>query len=367
VSQQGIYSDLKMAWHMLKDGGLPDAPKQVQIILSDLCNQNCSFCAYRMDGYTSNELFVGNSEKAKYGTNNPVRQMPGPRAMALLEECKRLGVQGLQFTGGGEPTVHKEHVKVFTSALSLGFKCSLVSNGLAWSDDLINLLPDFSWVRVSVDAGMPETYARIRQTPAGNFNRVLNNVSDLAKRIKKRASDCTLGVGYVVTPDNWQEVRQAAHLVRETGAAYIRLSAMFSPDDALPYQDIYQQVLKSVRDVKADYDSPTFTVYELFTDRLQDLFDGAPDYDRCLYQYFTAYVGGDLRAYRCCVLAYNKRGLIDGGDLKQRPFDEFWRSEERKSDFEKFNARGCERCQFNSKNRAANYVLGPKPRHAEFP
>jgi MoaA/NifB/PqqE/SkfB family radical SAM enzyme len=365
MSQSGIYSDLKMAWHMLRDGGLPDAPKQVQIILSDLCNQNCSFCAYRMDGYTSNELFVGESEKAKYGTNNPVRQMPGPRAFSLLDECKRLGVEGLQFTGGGEPTVHKQHVEIFQRALDLGFSCSLVSNGVAWSPALIAQLREFAWVRVSLDAGTPETYARIRQTPPGNFQRVLDNVRRLATIANRER--CVLGVGYVVTPDNWSEVRQATHLVREAGAAYIRLSAMFSPDNALPYQDIYQDVLKAVRDVKADYDSPAFTVYELFTDRLQDLFDGPPDYDVCAYQHFTAYVGGDLNAYRCCVLAYNKRGLIDGGNLTTRPFDEFWNSAERKADFAKFNARGCERCQFNSKNRAAAYILGARPKHAEFP
>ena len=50
------YSSLKMAWHYAREGGLPKAPKQVQMILSDLCNQNCRFCAYRMDGYTSNQL-----------------------------------------------------------------------------------------------------------------------------------------------------------------------------------------------------------------------------------------------------------------------------------------------------------------------
>lgn len=341
MSQSGIYSDLKMGWHMLRDGGLPNAPKQVQIILSDLCNQNCSFCAYRMDGYTSNELFVGGSEVAKYGKNNPVRVMPAPRAFMLLDECKTLGVCGLQFTGGGEPTVHKSHVEIFRRALDMGFKCSLVSNGLAWTPELMAILSDFSWVRVSLDAGTPETYARTRQTPASNFQRVLENVRYLAAVIDRGA--CVLGVGYVVTPDNWKEIRQATHLIRETGAAYVRLSAMFNPDDALPYQDIYQDVLKSVRDVKADYDSKTFTVHELFTDRLQDLFDGAPDYDRCIYQYYTAYVGGDMQAYRCCVLAYNRRGQVAGGDLTTRPFDEFWNSDERKRDYEKFNARECAR------------------------
>ena len=75
-----------------------------------------------------------------------------------------------------------------------------------------------------------------------------------------------------------------------------------------------------------------------------------------------------MRSYRCCVLAYNHRGLIDGGhDLSTVPFDEFWKSEARVKDFEKFDARGCERCQFNEKNRAMSYLLGEAPTHSEFP
>lgn len=368
MSQSGIYSDLKMAWHMVRDGGLPHAPKQVQIVLSDLCNQNCSFCAYRMDGYTSNELFVGASTTAKYGHNNPVRMMPNMRAYALLAECVALGVDALQFTGGGEPTVHKEHEGIFATAAEWGFKCALVSNGLKWSERLRSeILPKFSWVRVSLDAGKAETYAKMRSTPAAGFERVLMNVQNLAIAVKEQGTDCVLGVGFVVTPENWQEISAATELVKATGASYIRVSAMFNPQDAAPYSRIYGRILDEVRAVKADLDSMTFTVHDLFTDRMQDLFDGRPDYTTCAYQHYTAYIGGDLQAYRCCVLAYNHRGKIAGGDLTEKPFDQFWNSEERKGDFEKFDARGCERCQFNGKNRAANYILSGDPRHKEFP
>jgi hypothetical protein len=75
-----------------------------------------------------------------------------------------------------------------------------------------------------------------------------------------------------------------------------------------------------------------------------------------------------MRAYRCCVLAYNHRGQIDGGkDLEHTPWDVFWASEERVNDFERFDARGCERCQFNPKNRAMSYLLDKAPGHVEFP
>jgi len=103
-----------------------------------------------------------------------------------------------------------------------------------------------------------------------------------------------------------------------------------------------------------------------------DLRQKNPDYKMCSYQHYTAYVGGDLKAYRCCVYAYHHRGLVDGGDLKQRSFAEFWRSQERQDDMARLDARECERCQFNFKNRALLYVMGntesdTSPRHLEFP
>ena len=66
------------------------------------------------------------------------------------------------------------------------------------------------------------------------------------------------------------------------------------------------------------------------------------------------------------------RGLVQGGDLKDRKFDEFWKSQARKDDMGALDARGCERCQFNEKNRALLYVMGntesdTTSRHIEWP
>ena len=91
MSQSGIYAELKPVWWFARDGKLPDAPKQVQLILSDLCNQDCHFCAYRMSGYTSNELFIGDSERAAYGHDNPKRWIPTERALRFIDEFKRAG------------------------------------------------------------------------------------------------------------------------------------------------------------------------------------------------------------------------------------------------------------------------------------
>lgn len=325
-------------------------------------------CAYRMSGYSSNELFVGDSPLAKTGHNNPIRFMPTARALALVDELKEAGVLAIQFTGGGEPTVHADHELVFRRALDAGLSCALVSNGVKWSAEMrSSLLTKFSWVRVSVDAGTAATYARIRNCPLTHWDTMLRNVAGLAGWIRASHSKCLLGIGWVVTPDNWQELVEGVRVAESTGAAYVRLSAMFNPDDDAPYKEIYSGIKEAIAEAKRRYESSTFTVHDLFGERLDDLRQGRPDYKTCSYQHYTSYIGADLRPYRCCVLAYNRRGIIGAGNLRDVPFDTFWQSEARKQDFAKFDARGCERCQFNKKNQAMSYVLEDTVPHEQFP
>lgn len=368
MSQQGIYNELKTAWWFARDGAkLPDAPKQVQLILSDLCNQDCSFCAYRMSGYTSNELFMGGSEAAKYGHNNPRRWIETARARKLLDEFKELGVLGVQFTGGGEPTVHPDHEALFERALELGLRCSLVSNGVKWSSPMIRaVLPDFDWVRVSIDAGGEAEYAAIRNTPAQYWHRVWSNVRALAAAIKERKGRCVLGVGFVVTPDNWKQIPDFMAQAAASGAHNARLTAMFSPDNEKPFVSAYPEIKTLIAKTRAIFQTAAFAIYDNFGSRFEDLVQHAPDYKFCSYQYYTAYVGGDLNAYRCCLLAYNKRGQMPGGNLKDRSFVDFWNSPERKADMENLDARGCERCQFSTKNRNWLAIAGDLP-HKEWP
>lgn len=367
MSQAGVYAENKMVWWYAREQKLPDAPKQVQLIISDLCNQDCSFCAYRMSGYTSNELFVGDSQKAAYGHNNPKRFIPTERALSLLNEMHDAGVLSIQFTGGGEPTVHPEHVRIFGRALALGLRCALVSNGVRWNNELIEeYLPEFDWVRVSIDASNPESYAETRRTPKKHWTQVWKNVGQLAEAIRRKKSKTLLGLGFVVTPDSYRDIMEFAWRAKSSGAQNVRFTAMFSPEDDKPFVVIHNRVRDLIDRARTECESDVFTIYDNFGSRFEDLKQHAPDYSFCSYQYYTAYVGGDMQAYRCCVLAYNKRGLVNGGDLSKRSFKEFWRSQGRKDDLANLNATLCERCQFNSKNRAMNDIIGEPP-HKEWP
>ena len=304
-------------------------PVHVQIILSDLCNQACHFCAYRDPTYTSSKLFH------IQGNYNPNRKLETEKVIEILDDCVELGVKAVQYTGGGEPTIHPDFNYIVDETMKRGLKWGLVTNGVKKRN-----YAGASWVRVSLDAGNAQTYSEIRSVPPSHFERACETI-----RLWKT------GVGFVITPENWREVYEAALLVKDLGASNIRIGAQFSDRGRDLFRD-FDVECKSLCKAVEDLDCETFRVHNKFNEKMEDL-EGPPDYERCGYQYFTTYIGADQNIYRCCVYAYNPRGLI--GTVKGRRFKEVWRDNWLK--FNSFDSRGCERCQFNHINRNINEMV----------
>lgn len=320
-------------------GGPVAGPVHVQMILSDLCNQNCRFCAYRDPTYTSSELFHVE------GNYNPNRKLPFEKVIEILDDCAEMGVKAIQLTGGGEPTVHPRFGDVVSAILERGMRWALVTNGVINKWDLSSA----TWVRVSLDCATRETYASVRQVPPWHFDRALDTI----RRLK-------CGVGFVVTPDNWREVYDAAALAKSLGASNIRIGAQFSADGEDLFTGFREEAMSLACKAQGLADE-NFAVFNKFGEKLDDLNQGRPDYKRCGYQHFTTYIGADQNLYRCCVYAYNPHGLI--ASIEGRRFKDVWR-EIAYPDFRGFDARGCARCQFNKINRAINEVVDSDPSEA---
>lgn len=364
--KEGRYSDLKPVWHLdavreLRESG-HTTPPHIQLIISDLCNHDCDFCAYRMSGYTSNQNFGVLTDKGL--NNNPNRKIPKKKCFEILKDAAGMGVKAVEFTGGGEPTVHPDHIKIFRYALeTCGLSCALVTNGNRLKDGWKDVLPFFDWVRVSIDAGRPETYSKIRRVTADRFSKALENVHLLSREIIRNNSKCHLGVSFVVTEKNYREIELAAKLAQNSGAHSIRFAPLFSNDEERYYDGISGEISEGI-EAATQAVSGSFRVINQFPDRLRDLALHRPTYKRCGYQHFNVYIGGDLNVYRCCNTAYNDLGLV--GSLKAQSFKEFWASEEKKEAYSGFDARRCARCAFHSKNLVINYVVDEDPVHVDF-
>jgi MoaA/NifB/PqqE/SkfB family radical SAM enzyme len=356
-----VYSASKAGWHIdrIADmrAGRQAVPVNLQLIPSDFCQHDCVYCAYRASNGISSSQF-GGLDKAGQPTHNPLRMIPTAKLFEILDDASALGVKSITWTGGGEPTAHPDHLQLFSRALDLGLECSLNTNGAVLRKGWQEVLPRFTYVRFSFDGSTPDEYAAIRRTPPAIFQKVLDNIGELVREVKRRDSACIVGVGYVVTPDLHESTPRAVEVLRQTGVAYVRLASMQSTEGAGVYGDRLAAARESVRRAR-ELAAPGFDVIDLFDaalgKRMEDAF--------CGFQQMVLYIGGNQKVYRCCYVAYSQPGEI--GDLHQQRFSEWFASEAKRDAIENFDARSCGTCPLVDKNRTITEMVRT-PMHVNF-
>lgn len=351
-----IYSALKAAWHTDDIKALRDGknivPHHVYLIISDLCNQDCHFCTYRSSAGWGSENF-GEAIGSKPFTMNPNRMIPKDKCFEILDDCADLGVKALQFTGGGEPTVHPHIEHIVTYALDLGLKVGMVTNATRLLST--RTIERMSWIRVSIDAGNRRTYERIRRSKL--WDKVIANL-DVMSRIKGPI----VGANFVVTKDNYTEAPQFCCLAKTLGLPYVKIAANLTTEGLAYYDGILDDVMRVMQDAKK-YESPDFRIISVFERRLEDLRIGRPVHALCGQQHFATYIGGDQKVYRCCNTGYTSHGEI--GDLRKQRYRD-WFANEAPAKLNLFDARSCTHCQFHEGNEAIAYLAQKAPQHVEF-
>lgn len=335
-------------------------PISVRLVLSDLCNHNCYFCTFRMENSFTNKMFGGTDSKGKF-TLNPARFLSKEKSLEIVKDCADMGVKSIEFTGGGEPTVHPDHVEIFNEVLKNGMEFGLITNGMLFKNGFDDAVLKSTWCRFSLDAGNAKTYSKVREVPEAAFDKVLKNIEELAKKRKKTGSSTTLGVSFIVTDENYPEIYEAARIVSKLGVDYFRVG-YFRTDEGFTAGD-FEKSKELINDAKKDFSRDDFAVIDRYTTSSKNM-DGPPDYKFCGYQHVSTWIAADYNVYRCCVTSYDKHGLI--GSLKDQSFKELWQSEEKKKRFDNFKATSCVQCIYNDKNNAINFIVGKEPEHKNF-
>ena len=351
---RGIYSPLKIFHHReqiedLKAGRRPRLI-HVQIVPTNRCNQRCRFCAYRNFGYSSSQSF------------NQKDEIPTVKLLEVAESLRRMGVQGVEITGGGEPTLHEGYYDFCGKLRESEIGYGVVTNGSVDSSLVDDALAGAAWVRFSVDAGCSETYATIRKSRGEVYDDVRARIQRISS-LKNGRRDPVIGVGFVVTRDNWREVFLAAAEAKQDGADNFRISAEFQNEGAGHFREFFPEASALCREAETLNDGE-FKVFNLFGDRVDDLSQKSPTEPFCGFQHLCTYVGADQNVYRCCVVSYNELGLI--GSIKKQTLESLWDSVDTAVKLKDFDARKCPRCMYNAKNASIAYAIDPSPPHVEF-
>ena len=109
----------------------PPSPIMAHISLINACNLTCSFCCFANRDLSD--------------------RLDTERVKKALKSFKKIGITGIEFTGGGEPTLHPDFHEIAQYAYDLGFKLGLCTNGkLLGSRIKKETVKLFSWIRIGL-------------------------------------------------------------------------------------------------------------------------------------------------------------------------------------------------------------------------
>lgn len=335
-------------------------PISVELDLSNTCPHDCPFCSF------------GTSASQGYRQQNWV-QFDTPKLVALMTELRQCDVRSLTFTGGGEPLVHKEIGRILTVATNLGFEWGVVTNGyLLRAHAAEQIARHATFVRISLDAGTPETHAFTHGLPGPpQFDAIIENIAQTRRLAEAAGHPLTIGASFCVMDQNWAELYRAASLVKKVGANYLEVRPTFPTDwrgdgwgSALSSANV-DAARKVIADAKAALDAPPDFQIIGMIDRFDALDAPAKKYAKCRIGDLMTVIGADGRGWHCCVQRgqdYFTYGSVTG----KEGFKQVWLDRRRQEMIAGIDVTQCPRCRYDGYNELIEKAFLGDSMHRNF-
>ena len=326
-------------------------PIYMEISPAGTCNHRCTFCA--LDYMEYQKRFLDTAMLTE-----------------RLSEMGRLGLKSIMYAGEGEPLLHKDMAEIVRATQGAGIDVAMTSNGVLLRPEVAaEIMPHMEWIKISINAGTPETYSRIHRCKAADFDKVVDNLASANELRRSRNLRCTLGMQLLLIPENAQEVRELAVIARDIGMDYL----VVKPYSQHPksHTEVYRQIdynqYVALADELKGFNTDTFSV--LFrTNAMTKAASGKRCYDRCLAIPFWAYLDAGGNVWGCSVHLGDEHFCY--GNLYDQTFQQIWEGERRRQSLEWMDTNlDLDSCRINCRmDEVNNYLwqLTHPPEHVNF-
>jgi len=329
----------------------PIYPIYMEVSPSGACNHRCVYCGPDFMGYQKRFLQTDVFKDR-------------------LAELGELGLKSVMYAGEGEPFLHKDLGELVCHTSNCGIDVAITTNGtLLQTQSLEQVLAATEWIKVSIDAGTANTYARIHRTREDDFDRVIANMTEAARLRDKQGYRCVLGMQLVLLPENCREAVPLAELAADIGMDYLVVK---------PYSQHPLSKTQQYRDIKYDsylhlaeelekFNTDGFSV--IFRIRTMHKWDAAEHrYERCQALPFWSYIDAGGNVWGCSVYLGDERFLY--GNIYEESFEQIWQGPKRCQSLgwveEELDVSGCRvNCRMDEINRYL-WELRHPPAHVNF-
>jgi len=317
-------------------------PIYIEIGLYGGCNHRCIFCAYDFLKYKPDIL---DEECLKN----------------FVSEAAEKGVKSILYSGEGEPLLHKNALEIIDFTKKAGIDVALSTNGVMFDKEKAKkTLAHLTWLRVSLNAGRKQTYAFIHRTKKEDFNTVINNLREIVKLKDENKYNCTIGVQFLLIPQNYREIMTLARILRDVGVNYLVIkpycqhpSSNNRIDPKFKYENLFYLERKLEK-----YSKGNFQV--IFRRGAMEKLEEKKPYEYCLGLPFATHITAEGDIYPCNAFVGRREFVF--GNICQESFEDIWEGERRKritrTIYTKWDIRNCRKaCRLDEINR---YLWGLK-------
>ncbi len=335
----GMQHHIKALWHRERIGhvlrGEPEkvTPITVELVPSLECNLSCGDCTYRL----WKERTISDAGK---------RIMPYEVMTDLLDKIGDAGVNGVIFTGGGEPMTNPRTIDGLKYAGKKRFETGFFTNGTLFDEAKAADLAEsnISFVRVSFNSADQENYLRFHRikNPAV-YHKAKENIRLMATALS--GTETSFGLGMIVNGINVEFMRSVALFAKElldkdpkALVSYIGYRPVLNYGQSgcdlrkQITQDVARRAIENFQEVKAilsGYPIVPIIADDYFVDAAAGQPIGGKDCKSCLGHPWAASIAYDGRVYLCSERDGNPDFLL--GDLRSQPLERVWESVERKA------------------------------------
>lgn len=315
-------------------------PAQVDIDLTNVCNQDCYYC-----------------NSATFRKEQPV-QKKYSEYIALLDKLagwrahtpRSYGTtHTITYPGGGEPTVLTGYEHVIEHTIDLGFLTSITTNGSNLDRLLdsiaVEKLRKIAWIGIDIDAGTQDLYEQIRRslTAKSLFNRVVTNAQALIEAGVNVDFKCLLNP----LNDNYQSLDDLFALVKRVGGRMLYFRPVIVNSQAHP---ITEQHLTMLKQLSEKHQLPHWINTNKTLPR---------NYKKCHQMYHFPVFCADGKIYICCEGKGNPQFELTNWDTDD--FRDLWMGQRHTEIYNRTNVALCQPCRPNISNiQIQNIINEPK-------
>lgn len=188
--------------------------KRCEMIITEYCNFKCPYCrGLKAEIYGNRKLKMLSLDEIKHNIDL---------------WCKDKPLENIRFSGG-EPTLHKDIVKVIEYAKEKGIKRIAISTNGSNKTDLYKQLikVGVNDISISLDACCAEDGDKMAGNKKGSWDIVINNIKELSKLTY-------ITVGIVLTPENINKTIETIRFAHDLGVADIRIISAAQYNKPIP-------------------------------------------------------------------------------------------------------------------------------------